>query len=434
MDNRQLNAWRTLAARALGLFIPKISDRTPTLLDDKVDDLLRELSNQSLRPIGSPPYVGIFGDRPLSDLRQRAAGGIRIFLEHLEADGLVAVDEKADELIRSLRGFALSRPIGVHPYEGLFGYTTASVSILQLMTWRRMAGKRLQQLVDQIPDPMTTPADAQADTLLRALAGQPTRPQGRLPYAGLFVVPSSLPFPDLRMRAADTLKVFVDHLTSDRIGSQDAVIDNAIRTISTLRGIAQLPPRPVGRLPYEGLFPLISEVTEAQLRQIAPRAAASQLRKFLAPLNITMAEFGINTPLRQAHFLAQLAHESGEFNYVEEISDGTQYEGRLDLGNVVNGDGPRFKGRGLIQITGRANYTSCSIGLALGSQLVERPKRLTENDLAARSAGWFWSVNRLNTLADTDNVVAVTRVINGGANGLADRSVKLANAKQAFNI
>ncbi|MGB3614658.1 MAG: glycoside hydrolase family 19 protein [Elainellaceae cyanobacterium] len=434
MDNRQLNAWRILAARALGMFIPGISDPTPTLLDDRVDDLLRELSGQPLRPIGSPPYVGIFGDRPLTDLRQRAAGGIRIFLEHLDADGLEAVDEKADELIRSLRGFSLSRPTGVHPYEGLFGYTTASVSVLQLMAWRRLAGQRLQQLVDQIPDPMATPADAQADTLLRALAGQPARPQGRSPYIGLFIVPGSLPFPEFRMRAADALKMFVDHLTSDRIGSQDAVIDNAIRTISTLRGIVQLPPRPMGRLPYEGLFPRISEVNEAQLRRIAPRAATSQLRKFVAPLNITMAEFGIDTPLRQAHFLAQLAHESGEFNFVEEISDGTQYEGRLDLGNVVNGDGPRFKGRGLIQITGRANYTACSVGLALGNQLVERPTRLTEDELAARSAGWFWSVNRLNTLADTDNVVAVTRVINGGENGLADRSVKLANAKQAFRI
>lgn len=433
MDNRQLDAWRTLAARALAVFITNIPDQTPSLLDDRVDDLLRELGNQPLRPIGSPPYVGLFGDRPLPELRQRAGIGVRTFLEKLEDDQLLPVDQKADELIRALRGFA-SRPAGVYPYEGLFGYTRARVSVFQLMAWRRLAGQRLQQLVEQIPDNMETSADVQADVLLRALGRQPARPQGRLPYVGLFVLPNSLPFPELRTRAADALKVFTDHLTGDRLGSQDAVIDNAIRTITTLRGIAQLPPRPVGRLPYEGLFPRVAEVTEAQLRRIAPRAAASQLRKFVAPLNLTMAEFGINSPLRQAHFLAQLAHESGEFNFVEEIADGSQYEGRLDLGNVVQGDGPRFKGRGLIQITGRANYTACSVGLGLGNQLVERPERLTEDELAARSAGWFWGRSRLNTLADRDDVEAVTRVINGGTNGLPDRIVKLRNAKLAFRL
>ncbi|MGF1512442.1 MAG: glycoside hydrolase family 19 protein [Elainellaceae cyanobacterium] len=434
MDNRQLTAWRMLAARALGRFIPAIAGTAASPNDNRVDDLLRTLTNQASRPAGSSPYVGIFGDRPLSDLRQRAGGGVRLFLEHLEGDRLMPADEQADALIRALRGFPLMRPVGVYAYEGLFGYTAARVSGLQLVTWRRLAGQRLEQLVDQISDSVPTSADAEADSLLRALAGQPPRPQGRLPYEGLFVLPRRLGFPQLRARAADTLKLFVEQIDGDRLGSQDAVVDNAIRVIATRRGVVRLPARPFSRLPYEGLFPRLAEVTEAQLRRIAPNASLSRLRRFVGPLNLTMAEFGITRPLQQAHFLAQLAHESGEFRFVEELSDGTQYEGRLDLGNVVPGDGPRFKGRGLIQITGRANYTACGTGLGLGTQLVNQPTRLTEDELAARSAGWFWDSRRLNTLANADDVVAVTRVINGGVNGLADRSVKLADAKRAFGL
>lgn len=433
MDNPQLDAWRILAARALAAFIPGISDSEPTPLDAQVDDLLRDLGDRPLRPIGSPSYVGLFGKLPLPELRQRAGNGVRTFLEHLEGERLKNVDHKADELIRALRGFG-NRPTGVHPYEGLFGYTTERISRVQLMAWRRLAGQQLQRLIDQIPDPTATPADAQADTLLRALAGQPPRPQDRLPYKGLFVLPNRIAFPLLRARAADAIKLYVESLTSDRLGSQDAVIDNAIRMISTLRGISQLPPRPVGRLPYEGLFPRIAGVTAAQLRRIAPNARANQLSRFVEPLNLTMAEFDIRTPLQQAHFLAQLAHESGEFNYVEEIGDGANYEGREDLGNVVPGDGPRFKGRGLIQVTGRTNYTNCSFDLGLGDELVRRPERLAEDELAARCAGWFWQRNQLNILADADDVLAVTRRINGGTNGLSDRIDKLASAKRAFGL
>lgn len=434
MNDRQLEAWRLLTARALGMFIPRISGPNAPEQDNQVDDLLRALNNQGPRPAGSPPYVGLFGDRPLQDLRQRAGGGVRIFLEHLDAPGLVPVDEGADKLIRTLRGFSAERPIGVYPYEGLFGFTQARVSVLQLSAWRMLAGQRLKQLLDQIPDGVPTSADAEADSLLRALSGQPPRPQGRSPYAGLLMVPRTLPFTQLRSRAADALKIFVDSINSNSLGSQDAVVDNAIRSITTRTNVSRLPARPFGRLPYEGLFSRLAEVTEGQLRLIVPSTAASQLRKFVAPINITMAEFGISTPLRQAHFLAQLAHESANFTAVEEFASGIEYEGRADLGNFFPGDGPRFKGRGLIQITGRSNYTACSAGLGLGSQLVERPTRLTEDELAARCGGWFWSANDLNSLADRDNVFEVTRRINGGFNGIDDRIEKLGNAKRAFRI
>jgi putative chitinase len=196
--------------------------------------------------------------------------------------------------------------------------------------------------------------------------------------------------------------------------------------------LKQLPDRPPDRLPYEGLFPKAFAVTADHLRQIAPYATESQIQRFLPHLNTTMTEFSINTPLRRAHFLAQVAHESGEFNYVEEIASGAAYEGRRDLGNTQPGDGVRFKGRGLIQITGRFNYQAC--GAALGVDLISNPPRLSDDDLAARSAGWFWDWQQLNPVADRDDFEGVTYIINGGYNGYNDRLTKLQAAKRTFGI
>ncbi len=145
-----------------------------------------------------------------------------------------------------------------------------------------------------------------------------------------------------------------------------------------------------------------------------------------------MVEFNISTPLRQAHFLAQIAHESDRFNALEEYASGEDYEGRDDLGNTQPGDGVRFKGRGLIQITGRTNYGDC--GKALGVDLINNPTKLAAPDLASRSAGWFWAINQLNGDADNDDVRTVTRVINGGYNGLDDRIMLLQAAKQVLKV
>ena len=162
----------------------------------------------------------------------------------------------------------------------------------------------------------------------------------------------------------------------------------------------------------------MSAITLAQLQAIMPLARA-RAAAFLPALNAAMAEFGIATPARQASFLAQLAHESGQLVYVRELASGAAYEGRRDLGNVQPGDGVRFRGRGLIQVTGRSNYAAC--GKALGLDLLGQPALLEQTVNACRSAGWFWQSRGLNVLADAGDQVAVTRRINGGTNGLAER-------------
>ena len=157
-----------------------------------------------------------------------------------------------------------------------------------------------------------------------------------------------------------------------------------------------------------------------QLKKIVPYAGP-RAGIFLGPLNDAMDEFGIDTPARQAAFVAQIAHESGSFRYVREIASGQAYEGRRDLGNTEAGDGVRFKGRGLIQITGRANYHSCSLALYGDERLLSTPALLEEVGPACRSAAWFWKSRDLNSAADNGAFRAITKAINGGFNGYQDR-------------
>lgn len=160
-------------------------------------------------------------------------------------------------------------------------------------------------------------------------------------------------------------------------------------------------------------------ITYDILKKIAPYGISSRVQSFVDPLNQAMRDWEINTRARVCAFLAQLAHESASFNYVEEIASGQAYEGRKDLGNIHPGDGVKFKGRGLIQITGRANYEACS--KALGLDLLNKPELLEDPVYAAQSAGWFWKTRGLNELADMGGFKKITRVINGGYNGLASR-------------
>ena len=173
----------------------------------------------------------------------------------------------------------------------------------------------------------------------------------------------------------------------------------------------------------------MSALTLAQLVAIMPYARP-RAATFIAPLNAAMLEFGITTPARQASFLSQVGHESGSLAYLRELASGVAYEGRRDLGNTWPGDGVRYKGRGLIQITGRANYAAC--GKALGLDLLARPELLEQIVNACRSAGWFWQANGLNALADAGDQVRVTRRVNGGTNGLTERLALFAAAQRVL--
>lgn len=146
-----------------------------------------------------------------------------------------------------------------------------------------------------------------------------------------------------------------------------------------------------------------------------------------------MELFRINTPARIEHFLSQTAHECDNFATTEEYASGAAYEGRRDLGNTKEGDGKRFKGRAYIQLTGRANYRTFTAWMR--QHKADCPDFEADPDLVAQSpwAAWatvyYWSTRDLNALADRDDLVGVTRKINGGTNGLADRRAKLAKAK-----
>lgn len=156
-----------------------------------------------------------------------------------------------------------------------------------------------------------------------------------------------------------------------------------------------------------------------ELQAICTRLPERDARRYLPYLREAMLEAEITTPSRVAAFLAQLAHESGEFRFWTELSRGDAYEGRKDLGNLHPGDGPRYKGRGPIQLTGRANYRAA--GEALGLPLEKHPELAALPEHGFRIAAWYWTTRNLNTLADAGDFRTLTRRINGGLNGYAER-------------
>lgn len=171
-------------------------------------------------------------------------------------------------------------------------------------------------------------------------------------------------------------------------------------------------------------------VTLDQLARIMPNQKRTRIGLFLDPINAAMDEFDIGTRARMASYLAQVAHESLQLSYTCEIASGVRYEGRLDLGNTQPGDGPKFKGRGLLQITGRDNYAKC--GADLGLPLLDHPDLLELPQHAARSSGWYWKHFNLNELADIGDQRAVTKRINGGYNGLPERLAFFNAAERAL--
>jgi putative chitinase len=174
-------------------------------------------------------------------------------------------------------------------------------------------------------------------------------------------------------------------------------------------------------------MPLISVV---QLRAIAPQAEETVIAGLIDPLNKYLVQYEINTLLRWDHFFSQSAEETAGFRTLTEYASGQEYEGRKDLGNVNPGDGVRFKGRGIFQITGRYNYQH--YGNILGVDLVASPSLAATPEIAVRTALEFWKAHNLNELADNDDIEAITRKINGGLNGLSDREIYCDRADDAF--
>ncbi len=170
-------------------------------------------------------------------------------------------------------------------------------------------------------------------------------------------------------------------------------------------------------------------ITVQQLLLILPNASPVA-GVYVPVLNTAMNRYQIVGAKRVAAFIAQIGHESGQLKYAKEIWGPTvaqtRYEGRADLGNTEPGDGSKYRGRGLIQITGRANYKAC--GEALGLDLVNEPELLEKPQHACMSAAWFWATKGLSTLADEGKLETITRRINGGRNGLADRQMLYARA------
>lgn len=205
-------------------------------------------------------------------------------------------------------------------------------------------------------------------------------------------------------------------------------------------------------------------ITRTQLLKIMP-FSATRLDSFIDPLNAAMEEFGITTKEREAAFLAQVAHESTQLSRLVENLNysafGLQttfkkyfteqtalqfakqpekianrvYANRNGNDDEASGDGWKFRGRGLIQITGKNNYSACSEGLFQDDNfLIDQPDVLEQPQSACRSAAWFWMANGLNDLADAGKFEAITRRINGGVNGLIERESFLARANIALNV
>jgi len=180
-------------------------------------------------------------------------------------------------------------------------------------------------------------------------------------------------------------------------------------------------------------------ITVQQLLQILPNSG-KQAGVFASALTLAMDKYQINTRLRMAAFIAQVGHESGQFRYVKELG-GDQYLSKYDTGTLAkrlgntpeaDGDGQKYRGRGLIQITGRDNYLACSKSLFGDDRLLRTPETLELAEWAAKSAAWFWNSRNLNSLADAGDMSGITKRINGGFNGLAERLAFYERAKKVL--
>ena len=181
-------------------------------------------------------------------------------------------------------------------------------------------------------------------------------------------------------------------------------------------------------------------MTPQQLYRAVPGIKMQTAEKWAAPLTAAMDAGSITTPLNVSAFIAQVGHESGSFQYVRELG-GNDYLKKYDTGSLAkrlgntpeaDGDGQLYRGRGLIQVTGRANYLECSKALFGDDRLINTPQLLESPEWACKSAVWFWNSRGLARLAETKQFDAITRKINGGTNGAEDRNARYKQALSVF--
>jgi putative chitinase len=224
------------------------------------------------------------------------------------------------------------------------------------------------------------------------------------------------------------LNLAISELLPRRLLSENGRFDSGL-----IEGIEAIQQR--ARVPVTGLVEtdsptlaylrrLLPEgLSQAKLQGIMAGAPAQTIAKYYTSLTAAMRRYDINTSRRMKHFLAQIGHESGQLMWCSEFANGDAYEGRVKgLGNTHAGDGRRFKGRGLIQITGRANYSEFSQATGTDYTTDAGATLLcTDAYTAVEASCRFWKRHNLNSYADRDDFTAITRIINGGTNGLADR-------------
>ncbi len=176
-------------------------------------------------------------------------------------------------------------------------------------------------------------------------------------------------------------------------------------------------------------------ITKQQLQSIIlpTKYDDVRLQSITDALNQTFLKYSINTNLRICHFLGQVLHESGAFRYSAEIWGNTPaqlgYDTRVDLGNTPehDGDGYKYRGRGWIQLTGKTNYRQASTEFA--QDFINNPDLLAKEPWDGLAAGWYWSKKGLNVFADNDDVLTITKKVNGGYNGLNERKMWVVKAK-----
>lgn len=204
-------------------------------------------------------------------------------------------------------------------------------------------------------------------------------------------------------------------------------------------------------------------VSTEQMKTIIPRLNWGKAEPYIPYMTSVLPNFDINIPLRKAHFLAQLAHESGGLKYASEnlnysanalrsvfgkyfktteIAEAYArkpekianrvYADRMANGNETSGDGWKYRGRGLIQLTGKYNYQS--FAKDHGIDCVHNPDLILDPEIALTAACWYWKKRKINTYADADDLHMVTKRVNGGHHGILDRQQWLDSFKKLYKV